>query len=110
MNICGVVFNSTGKVYYFDADKFDVQKNTTVIVETEKGLQFGKVVEVNVKLTSEEIVNTIKPIIRISTKDDYNSYMKNLKDAKKALDVARKQVEKLGLEMNIINASFFAYV
>lgn len=106
MNICGVVFNSTGKIYYFDAENLNVKKNLTVIVETEKGLQFGKVVEVNAKLDNEEIFKSIKPIIRISNKDDYNIYLKNLKDAKKALDLAKKHAEKLGLEMNIVNAFY----
>lgn len=106
MNICGVVFDSTNKVYYFDADKVKVKKGDTVIVETEKGLQFGKVMEVNVKLSNEEIINNIKPLLRKSTKEDYNNYLTNLKDAKKALTIAKKQAEKLGLEMNIINAFF----
>lgn len=106
MNICGVVFNSNSKVYYFSAEKLRIKKNLTVIVETEKGLQFGKVVETNIDLSNKEILSSIKPIVRISTKEDYNTYLKNLKDSQKALNLARKQAQKLNLDMSIINASY----
>ena len=108
MNICGVIFEVSNKVYYFDAGDLNIKKNMNVVVETEKGLQFGKVTDINVDVRNEEILNNIKPILRISTKEDYSNYLKNLKDSKKALLVAKKEAEKLGLEMAIIN-SFYTF-
>ena len=35
-----------GKEYYFDASSVRVNENSTVIVETEKGLQYGTVVRI----------------------------------------------------------------
>jgi len=104
MNICGVTLNSRGKSYYFDAGNLDVKKNLTVIVETEKGQQFGKIVEINVENVDAKVLENIKPIIRISTKADYNNYLKNLKDATQALNFARKKSEEMNLEMNIVDA------
>jgi len=104
MNICGVTLNSRGKSYYFDAGNLDVKKNLTVIVETEKGQQFGKIVEINVENVDAKVLENIKPIIRISTKSDYNNYLKNLKDATQALNFARKKSEEMNLEMNIVDA------
>lgn len=106
MNICGVTLSNRGKVYYFDAGNLKVNKNITVIVETEKGLQFGKIVEVNVENVDAKVLENIKPIIRISTKIDYNNYLKNLKDSQKALSVARKKSEEMGLDMNILDATW----
>ena len=104
MNICGVTFNNKGKAYYFDAGELNVKKNITVIVETEKGQQFGKVVDVNVENVDTKVLENIKPILRISTKNDYNIYLKNLKDGAAALKVARKKSEEMGLDMNIVDA------
>ena len=104
MNICGVTFNNKGKSYYFDAGELNVKKNITVIVETEKGQQFGKVVEVNVENVDTKVLENIKPILRISTKNDYNTYLKNLKDGSAALKIARKKSEEMGLDMNIVDA------
>jgi len=106
MNICGVTLKASGKVYYFDAGNLNIKKNVTVIVETEKGLQFGKVVEVNVENVDAKVLENIKPIVRVSTKNDYNNYLKNLKDATKALKVARSKSEEMGLDMNIVDATF----
>ncbi len=48
----------------------------------------------------------LKEIIRISTKNDYEQYLKNLKDSEKALRDCREIVKELNLDMKIINASF----
>ena len=50
--------------------------------------------------------STIKTVIRKATKDDYNIYINNKKDADKAILEARKLVNKLKLDMRIIDASF----
>ena len=104
MNICGVTFNNKGKVYYFDAGVLNIKNNITVIVDTEKGQQFGKVVEVNVQNVTSKVLETIKPIVRISTKKDYDVYMKNLKDGVTALKTAREKSIEMGLNMNIVDA------
>ena len=78
MNVCGVTLSSKGKIYYFNANDLLVKKNLTVVVETEKGLQFGKVVETDIKNVDVKVLENIKPIIRISTKQDYNNHLKNL--------------------------------
>ena len=104
MNICGVTFNNKGKVYYFDAGDLNVKKNITVIVDTEKGMQFGKIVDINVENVDVKVLENIKPILRISTKEDYNKYMKNLKDGIKALNDAKNKAEAMGLDMNIVDA------
>ena len=43
IDIVGVTLNKSKRVYYFLPNKLKLRKNVTVIVETEKGLEFGKV-------------------------------------------------------------------
>ena len=102
-NIYGVNFKSDGKIYNFIAEDFTCPMNVTVIVETEKGLQFGKVVT---KVEKDIDFSNLKSIIRISTKSDYDQYMKNLKDAKEAMIFAKEKALEYDLNMNIIDASF----
>ena len=45
VNVVGVVFKKYGKKYYFDCHDLKLKKNITVIVETERGLQFGTVIK-----------------------------------------------------------------
>ena len=103
-SIYGVSFKNDGKVYNFLAEEFSCPLNVTVIVETEKGLQFGKVVT---KIEKDDMdFSQLKRIIRISTKKDYDQYMKNVKEAKEAIVFAKEKALEYDLNMNIIDASF----
>ena len=106
MNIYGVNFKDRGKVYYFNGQNLKIPLRVTVIVDTERGLQFGKVVS---KMSQNDVnldKESLKNIIRIATKKDYEEYLKNLKDAKEALNHAKEFSSELGLQMNFIDASF----
>lgn len=105
-NICGVKFRDSGKIYYFKADGFDLKKNITVVVDTEKGEQFAKVAETHVTMLKHFDIDSMKSIIRISSKNDYNKYLKNLKDAAEALSFSRKLVKDKKLDMRLLDASF----
>lgn len=102
--IYGVNFKDNGKIYNFKS-KFKCPLNVTVITETEKGQQFGKVVSY-LDNKKQKNLDELRDIIRISTKNDYEQYLKNLKDGEKALRDCRAIVKELNLDMKIINATF----
>lgn len=102
-NIYEVIFKEKGKKYFFCSD-LDIKYGISVIVETEKGLQYAKVLNKVENVNIPE--NEIKSIQRIATKRDYNQYLDVCRDAKKALDKARELVTELKLDMNIINSSY----
>ena len=103
MNIYGVVYKDQGKIYYFNGKNLKIPNNVTVIVETNRGEQFGKVVK---KVSSDEagtIKEELKEIIRIATRKDYDQYLKNNKDVEEALVNAQNFSDELGLNMRFIN-------
>ena len=102
--IYGVNFKDNGKIYNFKS-KIKCPINVTVITETEKGEQFGKVVSF-ISPDSIKNIDELREIIRISTKADYDQYLKNLKEADHALKDCRSIVKDLKLEMKVINATF----
>ena len=105
MNIVGVRLGSNSKIYYFDSDGVNVHENSTVIVETEKGLQYGTVVRF---IPSDEVDKKIdyKKVVRITTKDDYKRYLNNLKDADRAIAKCNELIEEYNLNMRIIDAGY----
>ena len=105
MKLVGVKLNDACKVYYFDASLVNVNENATVIVETERGLQYGTVVKL---IPDDEIDNRIdyKRVIRLTTKADYKKHLSNLKDADMALVKCNELIEQYGLEMKIIDACY----
>ena len=105
-NIYGITLKSEGKIYYFNGQDMEIENDTNVVVNTEKGIQFGKVIhkvdEKKVKISLDEM----KTIERIATDEDYDNYVSNMGQAKKALDKAREFVKELELDMNILDAVY----
>lgn len=105
MKIVGIKLNEVGKTYFFDAEDVFVNISDNVIVETEKGLQYGKVVS---EIAEKDISHDIeyKKVIRVADKNDKKKYLNNLKDADRALIKCRDLVNNYNLDMNIIDACY----
>ena len=106
MKICGIKFKDTGKTYYFKYEDLKLSKNLTGVVDTEKGEQFAKVVDPDINEIKNIDIDNMKSVLRVSSKNDYNTYMRNLKDAKGALEFAKKLIIEQNIDMRILDASF----
>ena len=105
MKVVGVRLSDNGRVYYFDAAGVSVSENSTVIVETEKGLQYGVVVKI---IPDNEIDKKMdyKKVIRLTTQADYKRHISNLRDADKALVFCNELIKKYNLDMRVVDASY----
>lgn len=104
--IYGVTLKSEGKIYYFNGQDLELEKDTYVVVETEKGIQMGKIMY---KALNDKVnipVEEMKIILRAATSEDNDNFLKNLADAEKCLEKARKLAKELELKMNILDASY----
>jgi len=106
IEVIGVSFKEKGRIYYFLPGNLKLKKNITVIVETEKGQQFGKVVTDLIKVDKNNYKLPLKNVVRIASKKDFNQHMKNIEDSKIALKKCRDIVKKDNIDMNIIDASY----
>lgn len=104
LKIVGVSFKEDGNITECVVGSHKPKKNITVIVETPRGLQFGKVVT-DVKEISETKEDMPK-IIRISSKNDYYNHRKNIREAKEALLKCKKLVADRKMNMQIVDASY----
>ena len=59
IRVIGVRFRTAGKIYYFDPIHLDIKKGDNVIVETARGVEYGKVVQ-GIRQVDEETV--IQPL------------------------------------------------
>ena len=69
IKIVGIRFKSAGKIYYFDPVDFNIEQDMDVVVETARGLEYGKVVVGPKDMDESELVSPLKPIIRIATEE-----------------------------------------
>lgn len=100
--VVGVKLKDTDKCVYFNSNGIELKKDDYVIVPSDNGSLFGKVFSIN----NEEINNEIKNVVRVASKKDYDIYLKNLANAKEALDFAKSSAKNLGLKMQFVDSSF----
>lgn len=105
-DIVGIRFFNKGRLYYFDKNNLDLKKGMEVIVETERGQQYGYVYLENYELDENKLINPLKKVLRIATDKDKKINKKNLSDSKYALEKAKDIVKELNLKMNILDANF----
>lgn len=104
--IVGVQFKPNGKTYYFDSNNVDLNGENKVIVETEKGLEFGFLVKITEKekLLAKDL--ELSKIIRVASYEEEKKYEKNKKDAEKAIEVASNLAKDLNLSMTFVDSNF----
>ena len=103
MGIVGLKINNRGKILFFDDSGIKLNKNKTVIVNTDKGLQFGYVYILD---ADKDVIKENGSVIRLSNKKDYLQYLSNIKDAKVAIKKCREFVKKYKLDMSIIDTEY----
>ena len=106
IEVVGITFKNNSRVYYFAPNKLKLKKNITVIVETEKGLEFGKVELENFEIAANKIPAALSKVVRIATKEDYFKFKQNEKEEKAALSSCKKLIEKYKLNMIVLDAHY----
>ena len=104
--VIGVSFYDSNKIYYFLFGNLKMEKGLSVIVDTEKGEQFGIVSTSIIEVDEKKLNNELRNIKRLATEEDKDIYKKNKHDSKKALRDAKRLVVELNLDMKILSASF----
>ena len=100
--VYGVKFNNIDKKYYYLSDE-DYEVGSLVLINTERGLQLTKVVQILEDVKPKEEMEKIE---RLATEEEYDAYLNNLKDADKALKKCIEYAKDLELEMNVVSAQF----
>ena len=68
--VVGVRFRNVGKIYYFNPKNYKVKPGDHVIVETARGVEYGKVVLAPKDVVDDQVVHPLKEVLRVATKDD----------------------------------------
>jgi cell fate regulator YaaT (PSP1 superfamily) len=104
--VVGVRFKNVGKVYYFDPDSNDLKKGDKVIVETARGVECGEVAMENREVGDDKIVQPLKKLIRIATKEDLRKVAENREKEKKAFAICVRKIAAHKLEMKLVDVEY----
>ena len=67
VTVIGVRFRKAGKIYFFDPIGLNIQAGDSVIVETARGIEYGKVVIGCREIEDDKDVQPLKSVIRVAT-------------------------------------------
>lgn len=106
--VIGVKFKNTVKTYYFSPanENESYAEDDGVIVETAKGIEYGKVVFGVKEVSDAEISHPLKPVLRKATEKDEKTVKENEARIPEAMEYANEKIREEGLEMKLIGAEF----
>ena len=104
--VVGVRFRNVGKIYYFNPKNYKVKPGDHVIVETARGVEYGKVVLAAKDVVDDQVVHPLKEVLRVATKDDDEREKYNRKRERDAFKICQKKIREHGLEMKLIDAEY----
>ena len=104
--IIGVRFRTAGKVYYFDPKNMEIKRGQHVIVETARGTEYGHVVVGTREVSREEVVQPLKPVIRVATAEDDEHARRNREKEREAMAICHQKIIRHNLDMKLIDAEY----
>ena len=106
IKVVGVRFKKAGKIYYFDPADMNIQKDTYVVVETARGIEFGECVIGIKEISEDDIVAPLKSVLRIATEEDITKHFKNKDKEKDAFEICLKKIQEHELTMKLIDVEY----
>jgi len=77
-----------------------------VIVEAERGKEYGQVISEPESVSEAEIEAPLRKLIRIATRDDLRQIQDNRKKTKEAIDICAKKIAEHNLDMKLVEAEY----
>lgn len=106
IKVVGVRFRTAGKIYYFDPLEFTIALNDHVIVETARGVEYGTVMIAPTEMPDDNVIQPLKPVIRLATAEDDKIVAKNHQKEKEAFHICLEKIKKHKLEMKLVDAEY----
>ncbi len=105
--VVGIKFKNGGKLYYFAPKTGEVyQRNTPVIVETSRGVEYAWVAFPEKEIEDSELVSPLKPILRIATDKDKEKYEAYEAKKPEAIRICKEKIAARELQMKLVDCEF----
>ncbi len=104
--VVGIRFKKAGKIYYFLPGGQDLKADDNVIVETARGVEYGKVLLPLREVPEQELVMPLKDVLRKATLQDEEQYHNNAKKEKEAFQICIAKIAAHKLPMKLIDVEY----
>ena len=107
IKVVGIKFKNGGKLYYFAPKKGDVYaRNMPVVVVTSRGLEYAWVAYPEKEVEDDEVVQPLKPVIRIATEKDTEFYESCQAKRPQAMQTCKEKILAHNLEMKLVDCEY----
>ena len=103
IEVVSIKFKNRGKCYFFSPNGLDVHTGDKVIVETAKGLEIADCTHGNHNVMDTAVVQPLRSVQRIATKDDLRIAALNVQREKEAFEICQEKIAKHGLDMKLVD-------
>ena len=105
--VVSIKFKNGGKLYYFSPRPDETyERNMPVVVETARGLEYAWVAYPEKEVEDSEVVQPLKPVIRIATPRDREFYEACEAKKPQAMQICKEKIQKHGLDMKLIDCEY----
>ena len=105
-DVVGVRFKKAGKIYYFDPGDLSIEKDDFVIVETVRGVEYGRAVIARKQVEEHDVVLPLKKVVRIADHKDRMIVDENKQAAQEAYEVCNDKVNEHQLDMKLVDVEY----
>ncbi|MBT2571547.1 stage 0 sporulation family protein [Planococcus sp. ISL-110] len=105
-NVIGVRFKKAGKIYYFDPGELGIERDDYVIVETARGVEYGKVVVPTKTVGENDVVLPLKQVVRVTTERDRQQMEENRLEASRAFELGTDKIGEHRLDMKLVDVEY----
>ena len=104
--VAGIRFKNASKLYYFDPDGLNLKQGMNVVVETARGIEYGKVVIEEKEFDESKLATQLRKVLRIATDEDTKNYLEIYEDKAKALAECREIIKNHDLDMRLVDVEY----
>lgn len=96
-----------GKIAFYDLGDLSTHTGAYVIVEADRGLDFGRVLsEEKLLLDEKKLKNPLRKIIRVADKTDIEKIKQNTEKIKEVMKTCNNKIEQHRLSMKLVKGEF----
>lgn len=106
VEIIGVRFRQSGKIYFFDPAGERFKIGEAAIVDTARGPEIGNVVMLNRKMAEKDIVQPLRAVLRRATAEDIAHDAENHKKEAEAMKLCAEKIAQHKLDMTLVDAQY----
>lgn len=104
--VVGIRYKVPGKVYYFDPGELKFKCGMHAIVETARGPEYGEIVIANSRVSTDNIVPPLRPVLRVADEADAKHHEENKQKENEAFRICLEKIAAHELDMKLVEAQY----